>query len=48
MSQTLKSVDIAYENNKAKIEDAFFEIALDGIAKGKMSFEKDPILPYVL
>jgi hypothetical protein len=48
MSQTLKSVDIAYENNRAKIEDAFFEIALDGIAKGKMSFEKDPILPYVL
>ena len=48
MSKTLKSVDIAYENNRAKIEDAFFEIALDGIAKGKMSFEKDPILPYVL
>lgn len=48
MGQTLKSVDIAYSNNKEKIEDAFFEIALDGIAKGKMLFEKDPILPYVL
>ena len=48
MTQTLKSVDIAYQNNKAKIEDAFFDIALEGIAKGKMSFEKDPILPYVL
>jgi len=48
MSQTLKAVDIAYANNKAKIEGDFFEIALEGIAKGKMSFEKDPILPYVL
>jgi hypothetical protein len=48
MSQTLKSVDIAYQNNKAKIEEAFFDIALEGIAKGRMSFEKDPILPYVL
>ena len=48
MGQTLKSVDIAYQNNKAHIEDAFFDIALDGISKGRMSFEKDPILPYVL
>ena len=48
MGQTLKSVDIAYLNNKVKIEDAFFDIALDGISKGRMSFEKDPILPYVL
>lgn len=48
MSQTLKSVDIAYQNNKQTIEDAFFDIALEGIAKGKMEFEKDPILPYVL
>lgn len=38
MSQTLKSVDIAYENNKTKIEDAFFDIALEGIANGRMSF----------
>lgn len=48
MSQTLKSVDIAYQNNKAHIENAFFDIALEGIANGKMSFDKDPILPYVL
>jgi len=48
MGQTLKSVDIAYQNNKQKIEDAFFDIALEGIANGRMSFEKDPILPYVL
>lgn len=48
MGQTLKSVDIAYQNNKQQIEEAFFDIALEGIANGKMSFEKDPILPYVL
>jgi hypothetical protein len=36
MSQTLKSVDLAYQNNKQKIEDAFFDLALEGIAKGKM------------
>ncbi len=48
MGQTLKSVDVAYTNNKAHIEEAFFDIALEGIAKGQMSFEKDPILPYVL
>lgn len=48
MSQTLKSVDVAYQNNKAKIEEAFFDIAVEGIARGKMTFEKDPILPYVL
>jgi len=28
MGQTLKSVDVAYANNKAKIEEAFFDIAL--------------------
>jgi hypothetical protein len=48
MGQTLKSVDIAYQNNKAHIESAFFDIALEGISNGRMSFEKDPILPYVL
>ena len=36
MSQTLKSVDIAYQNNKEKIEAEFFQIALQGLAKGKM------------
>lgn len=36
MGQTLKSVDIAYQQHKTKIEDAFFEIALEGIAKGRM------------
>lgn len=48
MGQTLKSVDIAYQNNKDKIEAEFFQIALQGIAKGKMEFDNDPILPYVL
>jgi hypothetical protein len=36
MSQTLKSVDIAYQNNKDKIEAEFFQIALQGISKGRM------------
>ncbi len=36
MGQTLKSVDIAYQNNKTKIEEAFFDIALEGISQGKM------------
>jgi hypothetical protein len=36
MSQTLKSVDLAYQNNKDKIESAFFDLALEGIAQGKM------------
>ena len=34
------------EGKHRKKEEA--NIALEGIAKGSMSFEKDPILPYVL
>ena len=48
MNEALKSVDSAYNNNKAKIETAYFELALEGLAKGKMSYEKDPILPFVI
>jgi len=36
MNQTLKSVDLAYQNNKEKIEAAFFDLALEGIANGRM------------
>jgi hypothetical protein len=48
MAEALQSVDSAYNNNKAKIETAYFELALEGLAKGKMSYEKDPILPFVI
>lgn len=36
MSETLKSVDSAYNNNKEQIEQDFFKLALEGLAKGKM------------
>lgn len=48
MQETLSSIDQAYKNNKAKIESEMFELALEGLAKGKMDYAKDPILPYVL
>lgn len=48
MEETLKSIDIAYENNKAEIEASMFDLALEGIANGKMDYSKDPILPKVL
>jgi hypothetical protein len=48
MSEALQSIDIAYKNNKEKIESEYFELALQGLAQGKMTYEKDPILPYVI
>ena len=48
MSETLRSIDSAYENNKQQIEDEMFRLALDGIAEGRMDYSKDPILPYVV
>ena len=48
MTETLRSIDQAYENNKQKIEDDMFQLALQGIANGKMDFANDPILPYVV
>jgi hypothetical protein len=48
MSETLKSIDSAYANNKQQIEDEIFKLALEGIAQGRMDYSKDPILPYVI
>jgi hypothetical protein len=48
MQETLQSIDVAYKENKAKIEADIFELALEGIAKGKMDYAKDPILPFVI
>ena len=48
MEKTLKSIDVAYESNKAEIEAAMFDLALEGIANGKMDYAKDPILPKVI
>lgn len=48
MQETLQSIDVAYKNNKAQIEAGIFELALEGIAQGKMDYAKDPILPFVI
>lgn len=48
MDETLASIDVAYNNNKEQIEAAMFDLALEGIAKGRMDYAKDPILPHVL
>ena len=48
MTETLNSVDQAYKDNKEAIEKAMFELALEGIANGKMDYKNDPILPQVL
>lgn len=48
MSETMMSIDQAYEQNKQKIEADFFDLALEGISKGRMDYAKDPILPYVI
>ena len=48
MTETLKSIDSAYQNNKQQIEEDMFKLALEGIAAGRMDFAKDPILPYVI
>lgn len=48
MSETLSSIDKAYNQNKEQIESEMFKLALEGIAHGRMDYAKDPILPYVL
>jgi hypothetical protein len=48
MNEALKSIDIAYENNKEKIDNEMFNLALEGIAAGRMDYSKDPIISYVL
>lgn len=48
MEETLASVDTAYKNNKEQIEAAMFNLALEGIAEGKMDYAKDPILPHIV
>ena len=48
MSETLKSIDLAYEEHKQEIQSKMFTLALEGIAQGKMNYSNDPILPYVI
>ena len=48
MTETLKSIDLAYQNNREQIENDMFRLALEGIASGRMDYAKDPILPYVI
>ena len=48
MEETLRSIDIAYQSNKEEIEARMFDLALEGIANGKMDYAKDPILPKVI
>jgi len=48
MEETLASIDVAYKENKEQIEAAMFDLALEGIAAGRMDYAKDPILPHVL
>jgi hypothetical protein len=48
MTEVLQSIDVAYKGNKEKIDAGIFELALEGIANGKMDYSKDPILPYVV
>ncbi len=48
MAETLQSIDLADKNNKEQIEAEMFNLALEGIAKGKMDYAKDPILPFVI
>ena len=48
MQEVLQSIDSAYKNNKQKIEQDIFKLALEGIANGKMDYQKDPILPYII
>ncbi len=48
MAETLNSVDNAYSEHKEEIEKEMFRLALEGIAKGKMDYAKDPIMPYIV
>jgi hypothetical protein len=48
LGETMKSVDKAYADNKEQIEKEMFNLALEGIANGKMDYAKDPILPHIV
>lgn len=48
MNETFNSVDKAYNENKEQIEKEMFQLALEGIATGKMDYSKDPILPHIV
>jgi hypothetical protein len=48
LGETMKSVDKAYADNKEQIEQEMFNLALEGIANGKMDYAKDPILPHIV
>eukprot|EP00178_Gracilaria_changii_P027675 TRINITY_DN9037_c0_g1_i1.p1 TRINITY_DN9037_c0_g1~~TRINITY_DN9037_c0_g1_i1.p1 ORF type:complete len:174 (+),score=15.83 TRINITY_DN9037_c0_g1_i1:393-914(+) len=48
MTETLSSIDKAYTENKDQIEAAMFQLALKGIANGRMDYSNDPILPHVV
>ena len=48
MGETLSSIETAYRNNKDQIDAAMFDLALEGIAKGRMDYSKDHILPHIL
>jgi hypothetical protein len=48
MEETLASIDVAYKANKEQIEAAMFDLALEGIANGRMDYSKDPILPHIV
>ena len=48
MQEVLQSIDSAYKNNKQKIEQDIFELALEGIANGRIDYQKDPFLPYII
>ena len=48
MQQTLASIDTAYNSNKQEIQSKMFDLALEGIANGRMDYAKDPIMPYIV
>ena len=48
MGETFAAVDKAYNDNKEQIEKEMFNLALEGIAAGKMDYANDPILPYIV
>jgi hypothetical protein len=45
VANAIERVNATLESDSARIQDEIFESALLGIAKGKMTYEKDPILP---
>jgi hypothetical protein len=48
VAETLNSVDRAYAENKEHIEKEMFQLALEGVAQGKMDYAKDPVLPFIV